>query len=160
MTGTKTPTEWLFVRLAPGDPLVSQIGERSGCDGLPHPDIVTLGVRRYFAFLEAELARIHLSTHEAVFLCNVLRGACYRYDPEWTLLESVMTAIHSGLAKGWTDEMLVALTTRVAAITPSQAIALLDAVERFWIRCDPHQVTRETLMENLRAVGLKAGKGA
>jgi hypothetical protein len=121
---------------------------------------------RYRVLLAAELASCRFTEPEAALLCDACRGTrweAHRVPWLWVEVADALDADDLAgaadvLAVKWqlaghgrTDaehfEARVRLISKLRALTPGQAYAVVDAVERFW--ADPHP-----LGERLHAVGL------
>ncbi len=78
-------------------------------------------LERYYTLLRGELRRVNLSEREALLLCDVANWA------------EVQDAIqHDGLDRKWQVDGQ-GLVQKLRALTPGQAAAICDALERFWI---------------------------
>lgn len=90
---------------------------------------------RYYAILAAELRGVHLSEPEAMLLIDSLQGVLHE------LPESAPTMLWAGvddsirldgLDAKW-DVDGPALVATLRALSPAQAMAVIDAVERWWV---------------------------
>ncbi len=94
------------------------------------------GLNRYFTLLAAELREITLTRGEALLLCDVLNGTLADH-PMWARAGNQLLAAEledsapDGYAEKWEVE-LTAFVDRVRGWTRTQALAVTDAVERFW----------------------------
>jgi hypothetical protein len=93
-------------------------------------------LERYYTLLEDELATVDLTPPEARMLCEALKGDTIGGSRYRTLLwASVMEVTylpifgsHSRVKKQHQDQ----LAEKLRKLRPGQAMALIDAVERFW----------------------------
>ena len=106
-------------------------------------------LERYYEVLRRSLATVKLSEAEAGLLCDALSGIV-RAGPVALLWAEVDEAIRAdGLDAKWGIEGPV-LVAKLRGLSYAQALALVDAIERFWL--GPHeQVDRAAA---LWAVGL------
>lgn len=91
-------------------------------------------LNRYYALLEDELERVELSEPEGCFLVEALNGLAV--DATWyrSLRMIVSDACtEDGLDEKWQINRQK-LEAKLERITPGQAMALVDAAERFWER--------------------------
>lgn len=90
---------------------------------------------RYYALLAAELRRVDLSESEAMLLIDALNGVLHD-APEsipTMLWAGVDDAIRlDGLDATWGVDG-AAVVAKLRALTPTQATAVVDAVERWWL---------------------------
>lgn len=90
---------------------------------------------RYYALLAAELRRVDLSEPEAMLLIDALNGVLHD-APEsipTMLWAGVDDAIRlDGIDAPWGVDG-AALVAMLRALTPTQATAVVDAVERWWL---------------------------
>ncbi len=132
--------EALAARIRPGVP----------ADDLPgqYSMVARRDLERYYALLERELAQLHLSEGEALLLCDAGNGLLSEPQTMQLLWAQVDDAIRlEGLDRKW-DVDGPALVAQLRALTPGQAFAVTDAIERFWTSADAD--SRDTV----RAVGL------
>lgn len=90
---------------------------------------------RYYATLAAELRRVDLSEAEAMLLIDSLNGTMHDTTESLPtmLWAGVADSIRlDGLAATW-DVDGSALIATLQALSPIQAVAVVDAVERWWI---------------------------
>ncbi len=114
-------------------PLDQQLAARSseGKLGAPAADACA----RYFALLAAELRALTLTCGEAGAICDVLNSVML--DDIWFTQAPVLLAAEledaapDGLAAKW-DIDLEALAATVRSWTRAQALAVIDAAERWW----------------------------
>lgn len=90
---------------------------------------------RYYETLESELRRVRLEDAEWMLLRDALNG--YVHTPgiraDAALLAQVEDAIQlDGLAKKWETDG-DGLLAKLRALTPTQALAVVDAAERWWL---------------------------
>jgi len=119
-------------------------------------EVARRDVERYYATLSAELARLNLSAEEAALICDSLNGFASREtDPDllsraWWINVEDHVRINDADRK-WGVEKPAVLVAKLRALSPGASMAILDAVERWWMR---DRATGETIPESLLAVGL------
>ncbi len=107
-------------------------------------------LKRYYHALGVELRSVELSEAEASLIVDALNGWYAEPYTVQLLWAEVADAIRlDGLADKWHCDG-DALTAKLQSLSYSQALAVVDATERFWIRNE----AGESLAEQLRAVGL------
>jgi len=132
------------VQFRPG-PLQAELEAR----GEPN-EIGKRDLGRYYTLLRRELAGVQLSEPEACLLVDALNGTLldeHTVSLLWAELDDAILQDH--LHEKWSlpGEQAGALVARLRSLSPGQAMAVYDAVERFWRDPNP-------LRERLRAVGL------
>ncbi len=126
-------------------PVAGPISDRTGTisEGL----VARRDLERYYALLDHELARVELSEAEASLICDALNGTLMDPHSYRLLWAEVADAVRlDGLDAKWGVDG-DALVERLRALSPGAMMAVVDAVERFWLSPNP-------LGENLRRVGL------
>lgn len=121
----------------------------------PDPDGQALGLTakrdlgRYYDALrrELKLAAATLTRGEKLALCDVSNGTLWDSLSAGYLWAEVADADPAQLAQWGVDQD--ALVAKLRALTPTQSLALVDALERWWLL---PEVTDHD--ESLRAVGL------
>lgn len=111
-----------------------QIGARLDAGGSPGL-VAARDLERYYAVLDAELARVALSEPEAMAVVDALNGAALDAGSYRLFWASVSDALAEGLAGKW-DIDGSALVAILRALSPAQAMAVIDAVERWWVIAD------------------------
>jgi hypothetical protein len=124
--------------------------------GRPSPGMAAQdGLGRYYRLLAAELRDARLTDAEASVLVGVLNGT--HFDDTWVasgpvlLAEELREAVGDGLFAKWDIDDPKAFCDRVAGWSRGTALAVIDAIERFWRTPDLRQVDHT---EALAAVGL------
>jgi hypothetical protein len=111
---------------------------------------------RYYALLDAALGTVHLSTAEAALVCDAVGSAAAdQYAFVWAAVADGIRA--RGLEAKWSVDG-AALIDRLRALSPGQALALADAVERFWVVS--RQDGAESLEQHLERCGLRVPQHA
>ncbi len=120
-------------------------------------DISTVGLRdlkRYYALLNYHLLETSWTENEAHLICEALKGYQLEDDPQQgrTIWQQVDTAVHRDhLDQKWTVNSET-FHRKIQALNHLEAIALVDAVERYWVREQSH--IQESLQTRLRRVDL------
>mgnify|MGYP005836664335 CR=1 FL=1 len=104
-------------------------------------------LERYYALLDAELARLELSEAEAGLVMDALNGTLFEPHGLGQLWAEVAVAIHYGDLGTKHGVDTAALIDKLRSLTPGQAAAMVDAAARFWQSPNPTG-------EALRRVGL------
>ncbi len=90
---------------------------------------------RYYTLLATELATVSLSRGQALAICDILNGATIDHlfvsAPVVCLAAELEDAVDDDLGDKW-DIDLPALIAMVKTWRPAQALAVIDAVERWW----------------------------
>ncbi len=92
-------------------------------------------IERYLALLAAELRRVDLSEAEAMLLLDRLNGVLHE-TPEsiptmlWAGVDDSIA--RDGLDRTWGVDG-PALVAKLRALSPVQAVAVVDACERYWV---------------------------
>lgn len=87
---------------------------------------------RYYTVLTAELARLDLSEPEAMLIIDSLNGSLLDTSSYRLLWAEIDDALDDGLAEKWGIDGF-ALVAKLRALSPAQAMAVIDAGERWWI---------------------------
>lgn len=104
-------------------------------------------LERYYDLLRHELRSVVLTEPEALVVCDALNGARMDVAAARLVWAAVDDAIqHDSLGVKWAVDG-TELVTKLRGLTTAQALALVDAVERWWGLSSP-----ET--QGLRDVGL------
>lgn len=134
-------------------PLDRELGARSDNPDGPLGTVVQAELGRWFRFLAVQLSTVRLSREQALYLCDVLNGVLvddsWLRDPGQLLAAEVEDAAIDGLGEKWGVDPAV-LAAMCAGWHPAQAMAVLDAVARFW-RADSAETDVD---DRLAAVGL------
>jgi hypothetical protein len=147
MTATKRPQ----VNFRPQDDLLDALGaraesyEQGTATGLAPVAERDLG--RYYALLERDLRAVDLTEREALALADNHTGTLWE---AWSATPAMLAANvedDPDLGARWSLDQ-AALIAKLRALTPGQALAVIDAVERAWRRDEPDMAGR------LRAAGL------
>jgi hypothetical protein len=93
-------------------------------------------LKRYYALLNYHLLEISLTASEASFLCDVLKDYRLEHDPEQA--KTIWKQVKQGIQQDHLDQKWSVngegFIHKLQALTHLQLIALVDAVERYWIR--------------------------
>lgn len=109
---------------------------------------------RYYALLEDELERVELSEPEACLLVDALNGTAMDATSYRSLSLCVSDACRvEGLDAKW-DVDRRELEAKLQSVTPGQAMAVVDAAERFWKRVSESSESDLSTPELLEEVGL------
>jgi hypothetical protein len=108
-------------------------GDNTGAVGLRD-------LQRYYALLNYHLLEFALTAGEANLICEVLQDYCFETDPEqarmiWRRINDAMES--NQLHQKWRVNG-EALISKLQRLTHLQAMALVDAVERYWLRAQSH----------------------
>ena len=90
---------------------------------------------RYYLLLAHELKRLKLSSNEAMFFCDLLNGTLsdFHINPANMLLIDALDGIDMDkLDQKW--ELDKGLLAKISEFNILQAAAIIDGVERFWMR--------------------------
>lgn len=128
------PSEKIFFRAVP--PLDAALPARQR-HGISTGAVAQDSLGRYFALLAAELREVTLSRGEALLLCAVLNGALIDTS-FWPRQANQLLAaeLEDSEPDGYAEQMGVELAPfveRVRGWSRSTALAVVDAVERFWV---------------------------
>lgn len=114
--------------------LAEALPARAGADqSLAH--VAQDSLERYFTLLAGELRRVRLSREQALLLCDVLNGTLI--DPVWAesapelLAAEVEDSDLDGMGEKW-DVDLEEFVTTIRSWSRGQALAVVDAVGRWW----------------------------
>jgi hypothetical protein len=105
------------------------------CAGAALGSVAQESLGRYFTLLAVELGQITLSRSEALLLCSVLKGKTID-DLQWPRQAThlLVAELCDSASDGHAERLQVDLqsfTERVRGWTRVQALAVVDAVERF-----------------------------
>lgn len=99
-------------------------------------------LKRYYALLNHYLLELSLTVNEASLVCEALKDYRFEDDPEqartfWKRVDASIQRDH--LDQKWSVNS--AFIRKIQGLTNLQAVALVDAVERYWIReqSNPHE---------------------
>lgn len=150
------PSPVIAFRAAPA--LEGQLAARVRTPRLSLNEVARSGLTRYYRVLAAELRRVTLTPAEAALLVDLLRST-HIDDETWpaqaaTLLAAELadSAPDGTAARHGVD--LDALIAKIRAWGPAQALAVIDAVERFWSDHSEDKEDEGDLTARLVAVGL------
>lgn len=103
-------------------------------------------LKRYYALLNYHLLEISLTAGEANLICEALKIYRFEDDPEQarTVWQQVDAAIQqNSLSQKWSVN-LETFMHKLQGLNHLQVIALIDAVERYWVR---EQANPDELLE-------------
>lgn len=127
-------------------PLAGAVETRT--DGAP-AQTVRRDLERYYALLSLALASVDLNAGEASLIVDALSGIAISLTTAKMLAAEIEDALEDGLAEKWGVDGR-ALVATISGWTLAQRMAVLDAVERFWIGGSRVAV----MTDRLAAVGL------
>jgi hypothetical protein len=132
------------------DSLRSEFAARAGQEGRTIlSNVARRDLERYYHALGETLRTVTLSEREALLICDALNGTLVEPHTAQLLWAQIDDAIRlDGLADKWEVDG-PALVARLRTLSYCQALAVTDAVERWWA-AGP----RGDRAEALRAVGL------
>jgi hypothetical protein len=108
--------------------MLLQRGEDTGTVGLRD-------LRRYYSLLNYHLLELCLTTNEANLICEALKDYRLEEDPDRAsgIWKQINTAIQRDqLAHKWSVNST--FISKIKVINHLQAIALVDSVERYWVK--------------------------
>jgi hypothetical protein len=117
-------------------------------------DTSAIGVRdlkRYYTLLNSHLLEISLTASEASFLCEILKN--YRFEDDPDQVKTIWKQIEQGIQQDRLDQKWSVngegFVHKLQTLTYLQLIALVDAVERYWIRelSSPHEPIETKLLQ-------------
>lgn len=113
--------------------LEHQLRERGYGKG--EENVVARDLTRYYELLRLALKRVHLTAKEWNFLYDALNGMMVTtellpYLPQ-AIAQAAVDASYDGFAEKW-DVDVEELYAKLSHMTPLEAVAVVDAVERFW----------------------------
>jgi hypothetical protein len=117
--------------------LISQDSELEALLFQRGEDISTIGLRdlnRYYALLNHHLLELCLTTNEANLICEALKDYRFEEDPDRAI--SIWNQIDTAIQQDRLDlkwSVNSTLIGKIKAINHLQAVALVDAVERYWL---------------------------
>lgn len=137
------------IQFRPAPALAADLAARAA-DRLSANQAAARDLERYYHLLRAELRAVDLAPGEAALICDAANGTLWEPHTLRLLWAEVADALVDGLAakRGVDGPALVA---RLRALTPTQAAAVADAAERYWL------APGDDLDATLRAVGLVRG---
>lgn len=143
----RAPEEWL-----------APVRERLEHEDQPESSVIRRDVARYYAVLRMELARgLPFSAAEIALICDALNGYAFLEGEDYEFsLRAWWAEIADGirlnrLDRKWNVTDRAGLVERCRNLSPGASAALLDAVQRWWIR---EGEEGESIEDSLRAVGL------
>jgi hypothetical protein len=101
-------------------------------------DIGAVGLRdlkRYYALLNYHLLDLSLTADEANLICEALKDYRFEGDPEQ--VRAIGKRVDNAIQQDHLDQKWSVNETfirKLQSLTQLQAIALIDAVERYWVR--------------------------
>lgn len=120
-------------------------------------EVARRDLERYYTLLARALmaVREQFSEAEIELLVDATNDLMVRPETVHLIWAEVADALRDGLAEKWQVDG-PALVEKLRGFTPSEMMALADAIERFWTGL--YQMT--DMQERLRAVGLVAGNAS
>ena len=119
------------------------------CRGIESRDL-----KRYYALLNYYLLETTWTENEAHLICEALKDYQFEDDPEQarTVWKQIHNAVHRDhLDQKWSINQEI-FHRKVQDLNELEAIALVDAVERYWVRAKSEP--QESLSARLTSVGL------
>jgi hypothetical protein len=116
-------------------------------------DISTVGLRdlkRYYALLNYHLLELRLTSNEANLICEALKD--YRFEDDLDRAISIWKRIDTAIQQEQLDRKWSINSTfisKIKTINHLQAVALIDAVERYWVKersSHPHKLAETKLL--------------
>jgi hypothetical protein len=106
-------------------------------------------LKRYYALLNYHLLELSLTTSEANLICEALKD--YQFEDDFEQAQAIWQRVDSAIQCDRLDQKWSVNGTfirKIQALTNPQAVALVDAVERYWIREQsyPHQPSETKLL--------------
>ncbi|MBE9168574.1 hypothetical protein IQ238_13990 [Pleurocapsales cyanobacterium LEGE 06147] len=108
-------------------------------------------LKRYYALLKRSLSELSFSIGEAALICDALKG--YNLEDNLARIETVLPWIHEAIQRDSFDRKWKVnrevLANKLKALYPFQTLALVDAVEQFWVKqqSNPNQKIQEILLQ-------------
>jgi hypothetical protein len=100
-------------------------------------------LKRYYALLNYHLLELSLTLGEANLICEALKDYWFEDDSEqaraiWKRVNDAIQRDHLDQKWSVNDKAFI---DKLQALTHLQAVALVDAVERYWVReqSNPHE---------------------
>ncbi len=119
-------------------------------------DVSTIGLRdlqRYYALLNYHLLELSLTAGEGKLLCEALKN--YRFEDDSEQARTVWRRVSDVIQRDQLDQkwsVNSAFIPKLQALNHLQVVALVDAVERYWVREQANP--DESLESKLSRVGL------
>ena len=124
----------------------SRVTESAG-----RPSVIARDLERYYALLDRSLPR--LAENEAMLVCDVINGRLYGtpgFSPSVWLVAEIEDAFKlNNLDKKW-DVDADEFRAKLERLSPVEALALIDAAERFWARASDYEDTLVAIREIFR----------
>ena len=111
-------------------------------------------LKRYYALLNYHLIELYLNQGECQLICEALKDYRIEDDPEQarTIWKQIHAAIvRDNLDRKWNVDRET-FHSKIQGLNHSQAFALVDAVERYWVRAKSQP--QESLQARLLSVDL------
>ena len=111
-------------------------------------------LRRYYTLLNYHLLETNWTESEAHLICEALKDYQFEDDPEQarTVWKQIHNAVHRDhLDQKWSINQEI-FHRKVQDLNELEAIALVDAVERYWVRAKSEP--QESLSARLMSIGL------
>jgi len=126
--------------------LISQESELKAALKQRGENVSTVGLRdlkRYYVLLNHHLLELSVTVNEANLTCEALKNYRFEDDPEqartlWKRVDNAIQQEH--LDQKWSVNSKTFIR-KLQSLTNLQAVALVDAVERYWVReqSNPHE---------------------
>ena len=99
-------------------------------------------LKRYYALLNYHLLELSLTVGEASLLCEALKN--YRFEDDSEQARAIWKRVANEIQSTQLDQkwrVNGAFIHKLQALNHLQSVALVDAVERYWVReqCNPHE---------------------
>lgn len=132
--GKGTPT--ITFRVGTG-PLLAALDDRDYKHESHRNEVARRDLLRYYDSLARSLATVDLSEAEASALCDANNGTIW--EPWSVSLLWANIADTPGLGEKWGVDTEV-LISKIRGWDYHQALAVVDAIERFWVQCEDSTV--------------------
>jgi hypothetical protein len=126
--------------------LEQQLATRTGGGQSSAGTVSVRDLERYYAALRMALATVRLEQNEALLLADAANGTIWT-EHDIRLLFTLAEDAPGHLATKWNVDTQ-ALASKLKALTQMQCLAVVDALERFWL------LSKGELEERLEFVGL------
>jgi hypothetical protein len=97
-------------------------------------------LERYYGALRLELARLPFSEQELLLLLDAVNGWASPAEPVEIIVQGLRWQVQDAIEQEGLDQKWgvngAALVERLRQLTPTQTLALVDALERVWLRAD------------------------